>query len=105
MDFEIASELLDGKTPQGSIETLWTKYQAKLPLVNPANKRKYTVIVVGTGLAGGAAAASLGELGYRVLNFCVQDRRTTPTRRRTRRRSRWSPAASRRPRARPAGWC
>ena len=44
-----------------------------MKLVNPANKRKYTIIVVGTGLAGGAAAASLGELGYNVLNFCLQD--------------------------------
>ena len=73
MDFDVASDFLEGRVPEGAIETLWTKYQAKLPLVNPANKRKYTVIVVGTGLAGGAAAASLGELGYKVLNFCIQD--------------------------------
>src|SRR6266702_1540995 len=64
---------LDSKSPSGPIEKKWTEHKAHMRLVNPANKRKYTVIVVGTGLAGGAAAASLGELGYNVLNFCFQD--------------------------------
>ncbi|MFL5301633.1 MAG: fumarate reductase/succinate dehydrogenase flavoprotein subunit, partial [Anaeromyxobacteraceae bacterium] len=64
---------LDSKIPPGPIEKKWTEHKAHMRLVNPANKRKYTVIVVGTGLAGGAAAASLGELGYNVLNFCFQD--------------------------------
>ncbi|HUK66416.1 MAG TPA: fumarate reductase/succinate dehydrogenase flavoprotein subunit [Anaeromyxobacteraceae bacterium] len=64
---------LDAKIPSGPIEKKWTEHKAHMKLVNPANKRKYTVIVVGTGLAGGAAAASLGELGYNVLSFCFQD--------------------------------
>jgi succinate dehydrogenase / fumarate reductase flavoprotein subunit len=64
---------LDAKIPSGPIEQKWRKHQFDMKLVNPANKRKYRVIVVGTGLAGGAAAASLGELGYEVLNFCFQD--------------------------------
>lgn len=59
--------------PEGPIETLWEKHKFNMKLVNPANRRKYTVIVVGTGLAGGAAAASLGEMGYHVKNFCIQD--------------------------------
>jgi succinate dehydrogenase flavoprotein subunit len=63
----------ESRIPSGPIEKKWTDHKAHLKLVNPANKRKYTVIVVGTGLAGGAAAASLGELGYNVLNFCFQD--------------------------------
>ncbi len=68
--------IIDAKTakiPTGPLEHKWTEHKAHMKLVNPANKRKYTVIVVGTGLAGGAAAASLGELGYNVLNFCFQD--------------------------------
>jgi succinate dehydrogenase / fumarate reductase flavoprotein subunit len=64
---------LNAKVPAGPIEKKWDQHRFELKLVNPANKRKYTVIVVGTGLAGGAAAASLGELGYNVLNFCYQD--------------------------------
>src|SRR5882762_1370686 len=64
---------LDSKSPSGPIETRWEKHRFNLKLVNPANKRKYTIIVVGTGLAGASAAASLGELGYNVLNFCIQD--------------------------------
>lgn len=59
--------------PDGPIDKKWDNHKFNLKLVNPANKRKYTVIVVGTGLAGGAAAASLGELGYKVLSFCFQD--------------------------------
>src|SRR5947207_8821695 len=59
--------------PDGPIDRKWDNHKFNLKLVNPANKRKYTVIVVGTGLAGGSAAASLGELGYNVLSFCFQD--------------------------------
>jgi len=64
---------LRARVPSGPIERKWDKYKADMKLVNPANKRRYTVIVVGTGLAGGAAAASLSELGYRVKAFCFQD--------------------------------
>ncbi len=65
--------ILDGKCPTGPIETSWDRHRFELKLVNPANKRKYNIIMVGTGLAGGAAAASLGELGYNVQAFCYQD--------------------------------
>uniref|UniRef100_Q01PV9 succinate dehydrogenase n=1 Tax=Solibacter usitatus (strain Ellin6076) TaxID=234267 RepID=Q01PV9_SOLUE len=64
---------LNSKAPTGPIETRWERHRFNLKLVNPANKRKYTVIVVGTGLAGGASAASLAELGYNVNCFCFQD--------------------------------
>src|SRR3954452_21247309 len=64
---------LDSKSPTGPIETRWDRHRFNLKLVNPANKRKHTIIVVGTGLAGGAAAATLGELGYNVKCFCFQD--------------------------------
>ncbi|MEQ1722109.1 MAG: fumarate reductase/succinate dehydrogenase flavoprotein subunit [Pseudobdellovibrio sp.] len=64
---------LDSKIPSGSIETKWTDHKFKMKLVNPANKRKHSVIVVGTGLAGASAAASLGELGYNVKAFCVHE--------------------------------
>ncbi|NJN25029.1 MAG: fumarate reductase/succinate dehydrogenase flavoprotein subunit [Cyclobacteriaceae bacterium] len=64
---------LDSKIPQGPLAEKWTKHKFNLKLVNPANKRKYDIIVVGTGLAGGAAAASFGELGYNVKAFCYQD--------------------------------
>ncbi|HTK77280.1 MAG TPA: fumarate reductase/succinate dehydrogenase flavoprotein subunit, partial [Gemmataceae bacterium] len=64
---------LDSKIPAGPIEEKWTRHRFEMKLVNPANKRKYTVIVVGSGLAGGAAAATLSELGYNVLCFCYQD--------------------------------
>jgi succinate dehydrogenase / fumarate reductase flavoprotein subunit len=59
--------------PTGPIEQSWDKHKFELKLINPANKRKYNIIVVGSGLAGGAAAASLGELGYNVQCFCYQD--------------------------------
>jgi len=59
--------------PTGPIESAWDRHKFELKLVNPANKRKYSIIVVGSGLAGGAAAASLGELGYNVQCFCYQD--------------------------------
>ncbi len=65
--------ILDGKCPTGPIETSWDRHRFESKLVNPSNKRKYKVLCVGTGLAGGAAAASLGELGYQVHAFCYQD--------------------------------
>jgi succinate dehydrogenase / fumarate reductase flavoprotein subunit len=64
---------LNSKVPAGPLADKWTKHKFDLKLVNPANKRKYDVIVVGTGLAGASAAASLGELGYNVKAFCFQD--------------------------------
>ena len=64
---------LRSNAPTGPIETAWQRHKFDIKVVNPANKRKYTVIVVGTGLAGASAAATLGELGYNVLNFCFQD--------------------------------
>ena len=64
---------LDAKIPGGPISGKWDRHKFEMKLVNPANKRKYTVIVVGTGLAGASAAASLGELGYNVQSFCIQD--------------------------------
>lgn len=64
---------LDARTPSGPIENRWDKAKFEMKLVNPANKRKYSVIVVGSGLAGGAASATLGELGYNVKCFCFQD--------------------------------
>ncbi|MBN8879908.1 MAG: fumarate reductase/succinate dehydrogenase flavoprotein subunit [Sphingobacteriales bacterium] len=65
--------MLDSKIPAGKLEDKWTDYKGHCKLVNPANKRKLEIIVVGTGLAGASAAASLGELGYRVKAFCFQD--------------------------------
>src|SRR5436190_4384091 len=64
---------LYSQTPSGPIDKKWQKHLFEMKLVNPANKRKHSVIVVGTGLAGASAAATLGELGYRVLSFCYQD--------------------------------
>ncbi|HMO35344.1 MAG TPA: fumarate reductase/succinate dehydrogenase flavoprotein subunit [Gemmatales bacterium] len=64
---------LDSKIPSGPLASKWSRYKADMKLVNPANKRKYTVLVVGTGLAGASAAASLAELGYKVHTFCFQD--------------------------------
>ncbi len=64
---------LDGKIPSGSIGEKWVEHKFNMKLVNPANKRKHTIIVVGTGLAGASAAASFGELGYNVKAFCVHE--------------------------------
>ncbi len=64
---------IDSKIPDGPIAEKWTRYKEHQKLVNPANKRKIDIIVVGTGLAGGAAAASLGEIGFNVKVFCIQD--------------------------------
>src|SRR5438105_5691331 len=64
---------LNSKTPDGALAEKWTTYKSTVRLVNPANKRKIEVIVVGSGLAGASAAASLAELGYQVKCFCFQD--------------------------------
>ena len=64
---------LDSKTPGGALSDKWDRHRFESKLVNPANRRKYTIIVVGTGLAGASAASSLGELGYNVLSFCIHD--------------------------------
>ena len=64
---------IDSKIPQGPLAQKWTNYKAHQKLVNPANKRKLDIIVVGTGLAGASAASTLGEMGFNVLNFCIQD--------------------------------
>src|ERR671920_1275501 len=64
---------VDSKIPGGPLADKWDRYRFESKLVNPANRRKYTVLIVGTGLAGASAAASLGELGYNVLSFCIQD--------------------------------
>lgn len=64
---------LDSKIPAGPLAEKWDKHKASIKLVNPNNKRKYTILVVGTGLAGASAAASLAELGYNVKAFCIQD--------------------------------
>lgn len=69
----VASDPLNSRVPDGPLQQKWDKHRFDLKLVNPANKRKYSVIVVGTGLAGGSAAASLAELGYNVKAFCFQD--------------------------------
>src|SRR5437764_5887087 len=64
---------LDGKIPSGPVTAKWDKHKFDMKLVNPANKRKFDVIVVGSGLAGASAASSLAELGYQVKCFCFQD--------------------------------
>ena len=64
---------VDSKIPEGQLAEKWSNYKAHQKLVNPANKRRLDIIVVGTGLAGASAAASLGEMGFRVFNFCIQD--------------------------------
>jgi succinate dehydrogenase flavoprotein subunit len=65
--------MLDSQIPSGSLESKWSDYKGHVKLVNPANKRKLEIVIVGTGLAGASAAASLGELGYKVKAFCFQD--------------------------------
>ncbi|MBJ7304373.1 MAG: fumarate reductase/succinate dehydrogenase flavoprotein subunit [Gemmataceae bacterium] len=64
---------LDSKIPEGPLEQKWDSFKANMKLINPSNKRKYKILVVGTGLAGASAAASLAELGYQVETFCFQD--------------------------------
>ena len=68
-----AQTVLDSKIPEGPIAEKWTNYKAHQKLVNPANKRRLDIIVVGTGLAGASAASTLAEMGFNVLNFCIQD--------------------------------
>ncbi len=70
---EIADQIVTAKIPEGPLAEKWSKYKATQKLVNPANKRRLDIIVVGTGLAGASAAASLAELGFNVKNFCIQD--------------------------------
>ena len=72
-DYRIGAPLADGRAPGGPIEERWARRRFEAKLVNPANRRKHTVIVVGTGLAGGAAGATLAEQGYHVVQFCYQD--------------------------------
>ncbi len=68
-----ASTRLDSRCPGGPIETRWDRHHFDLKLVNPANKRRFKVLVVGTGLAGASAASTLAELGYEVTTLCIQD--------------------------------
>ena len=65
--------MLDARIPSGALDDKWTRFQETCPLVSPNNKRKHTVLIVGTGLAGASAAATLAELGYQVKSFCIQD--------------------------------
>ena len=65
--------ILDSKIPEGPLAEKWSKHKADIKVVSPANKRKLDIIIVGTGLAGGSAAAALGELGYNVKVFCISD--------------------------------
>ena len=67
------TKIIDSKIPEGPVAEKWNNYKAHQKLVNPANKRRLDIIVVGTGLAGASAAASLGEMGFKVFNFCIQD--------------------------------
>nr|HMT84706.1 FAD-binding protein [Arachnia sp.] len=71
--YTVGEDIADTKAPDVPVEKMWKTRQFQARLVNPANRRKLSIIVVGTGLAGGAAAATLGEAGYNVLNFCYQD--------------------------------
>jgi succinate dehydrogenase / fumarate reductase flavoprotein subunit len=73
LPYTIGVPLMDSKAPDGPVETRWERRQFAAKLVNPANRRKHTVIVVGTGLAGGSAGATLAEQGYKVIQFCFQD--------------------------------
>ncbi len=71
--YKLPEYQLDSKIPEGPIAEKWTNYKAHQKLVNPANKRNLDIIVVGTGLAGSSAASTLGEMGFNVYNFCIQD--------------------------------
>jgi succinate dehydrogenase / fumarate reductase flavoprotein subunit len=64
---------LDSAVPGGPLESKWDRHRSDMKLVNPANKRKFEIIVLGTGLAGASASATLAELGYNVKTFCIQD--------------------------------
>ena len=72
-DTPTASERLDSKVPSGPMEERWSNHKFDLKLVNPSNRRKFEVLVVGTGLAGASAAATLAEMGYKVKAFCIHD--------------------------------
>src|SRR5262249_48261247 len=72
-EYRIAADLLNGHSPGRQLADQWAHYKNEIKLVNPANKRKFDIIVVGSGLAGAAAAATLSELGYNVKCFCYQD--------------------------------
>src|SRR3954454_12864741 len=65
--------IVDSRVPAGPLQEKWDRHRFEMKLVNPANKRRFRILVVGTGLAGGAAAATLAELGYNVETFCYQD--------------------------------
>jgi len=69
MSMTLASPVLDSKTPDGPVADKWDNFKANEKLVNPANKRKFKIIVVGTGLAGASAAATLAELGYQAVSY------------------------------------
>ena len=71
--YTVGEPIQDTKAPDVPIDEMWTVRKFEASLVNPANRRKLSVIIVGTGLAGGAAAATLGEAGYHVKSFCYQD--------------------------------
>jgi succinate dehydrogenase / fumarate reductase flavoprotein subunit len=73
LEYRIAAEPLDGQTPPGPLADKWRRYKDQVKLINPANKRKFDILVVGSGLAGASAAATLSELGYNVKCFCYQD--------------------------------
>src|ERR1700676_2424706 len=73
VDADPGATLLDGRVPAGPIAEKWDQHKFDMKLINPANKRRYHIIMVGSGLAGASAAASLAELGYRVSCFCYQD--------------------------------
>src|SRR6188768_1731097 len=72
-DYRTGEPVVDSKAPSGPVDQRWDKRRFEARLVNPANRRKHTVIVVGTGLAGGSAGATLAEQGYHVVQFCYQD--------------------------------
>lgn len=71
--FKPKNQSLNSNIPAGPLESKWEKYKSSIPLVSPANKKKMNIVVIGTGLAGASASASLGELGYNVKSFCFQD--------------------------------
>ena len=78
--YRLGEPIADTKAPDGPIETRWERHKFNNKLVNPANRRKLSVIIVGTGLAGASAGATLGEAGYHVKSFCYQDSPRRPTR-------------------------
>ena len=73
INFPVSDWMPDANIPSGPIQDKWSKYKLEAKLINPNNRRKYTVLIVGSGLAGGSAAATLAELGYNVKCFCYQD--------------------------------